>query len=150
MNVRDILKNIDADAAAEAALASDPGPEKDWARPQLRAAWREIKSLRPVPSEFRLRLRPMPHSARPGEMPTILVSGLREGDDTPHAMDLVPWEEWLAMEVEIDPRLEGLDRRRIAGRLLREMTVSGCSRKEIAARREALGTGARALRRVAV
>jgi hypothetical protein len=137
MNVRGYFEGqmMDRVVAAAAADASE--------FPRLRAAWREIKSIRnPRETRFRLRLRRLADAAAEGGGP-VLVSGFDGSDPAPHAMDLVPWERWLLMDVEIAPELAGLSALDVAARLLSEMTFSGYSREEVASRRSKLQQAAR-------
>lgn len=132
MNIGELFHSLECDdviAALEAAYPTQVQNRAGYLR-----AWKEIVGLQPQSTHIVCRLKLVTADPTdPDDVDRIDVAGLHPGDDTVYAIELVPWEAWLAMDVVLEG-IDGTTPEQVLAHVLHEMTWAGYDRKAVADR----------------
>lgn len=134
MNIGELFHGLDRDAVIAAIETNYPDERKN--RNGYLRAWAEIIGLQPQPTDLvcQLKLRKA-DPADPDDTDQITISGLRPGEETPYGIELVPWEQWLSMDVVFDG-IDNMKTNDVLAHVFWEMTWAGYDRKTIAGKFE--------------
>lgn len=132
MNIGELFHSLERDDVIAALEAAYPNQVKN--RAGYLRAWHEIVELQPQPTDLVCRLQLIKADPPdPDESDRVDVAGLRPGNDTAYAIELVPWENWLSMDVLLDG-VDDATPQQVLAHVLWEMTWAGYDRKAVAKR----------------
>lgn len=130
MNIGELFHQLDRDDVIATIEFIYPNEVKN--RDGYLRAWSEIIGLQPQVTDFVCRLKFVKADpADPDDIDRIDVSGLHPGDNTTYAIELVPWEQWLSMDVTFDG-IDNMKPNNVLAHVFWEMTWAGYDQKMIA------------------
>jgi hypothetical protein len=132
MNIGELFHSLERDKVIAALEIAYPKQVRN--RAGYLRAWEEIVQLQPQSTDLVCLLKLIKADPDdPDEVDRVDVAGLHPGDDTAYAIELVPWENWLSMDVRLDG-IDGATPEQVLAHVLWEMTWAGYDRKAVAKR----------------